>query len=75
MLRLLLRNPQRKKRMMGTVIITSTGSVGRIPGWIIPKTMHDLCFGLGSVIRKPWVVDERVKRCPPEGLFRPLYAR
>ena len=46
---------------MGTAMVTSVGSVGRIPGWVIPKSMHDLCFALGSVIKKPWVVDDRIE--------------
>jgi pyruvate/2-oxoglutarate dehydrogenase complex dihydrolipoamide acyltransferase (E2) component len=57
----LLRSPWRKKNLMGTAMVTSTGSIGRIPGWVIPKSMHDLCFALGSVIKKPWVVDERIE--------------
>ena len=43
----ILRNPHRRKNMMGTVVVTSVGSVGRLPGWIIPKSMHNLCFALG----------------------------
>jgi pyruvate/2-oxoglutarate dehydrogenase complex dihydrolipoamide acyltransferase (E2) component len=47
--------------MMGTVVVTSIGSVGRLPGWVIPRSMHNLCFALGSVIRKPWVVGDRIE--------------
>lgn len=59
--RLLLRDPFRTKAMMGTVVITSIGSVGRLPGWVIPRSMHNLCFALGSVIRKPRVVEDRIE--------------
>lgn len=58
---LVLRNPLRAKGMMGTVVITSIGSAGRLPGWVIPRSMHNLCFALGSVIRKPWVVGDRME--------------
>lgn len=53
-------NPFRSKQRMGTVIVTSVGSVARVPGWILPKSIHNLCFALGSIVKKPWVVDERI---------------
>ncbi len=56
----MLRRPRVVKKAMGTVVITSVGSAGRVPGWVIPKSMHNLCFALGSVIEKPWVVDGEV---------------
>ena len=56
----ILRNPERRKQMMGTVIVTSVASVVRFPGWIIPKTMHNVAVGLGSVVRKPRVVGDQV---------------
>jgi hypothetical protein len=59
-MRTILRNPERRKQMMGTVIVTSIASDIRFPGWIIPKTMHNLAVGLGSVVRKPRVVGEQV---------------
>lgn len=46
---------------MGTAIITSVGSVAYLPGWVIPKAMHNLCFALGSVVKKPWVVRNKVE--------------
>lgn len=57
----LLRSPQRSKTTMGTVIITSVGTPRAVAGWVIPKSMHGLCFALGSVTRKPWVVDGAVQ--------------
>jgi pyruvate/2-oxoglutarate dehydrogenase complex dihydrolipoamide acyltransferase (E2) component len=59
-LRWICRNPFRCKAQMGTVMITSVGSAARVPGWILPKSIHNLCFALGSVVRKPWVVGERI---------------
>jgi pyruvate/2-oxoglutarate dehydrogenase complex dihydrolipoamide acyltransferase (E2) component len=59
-LRWICRNPFRCKAHMGTVMITSVGSTARVPGWILPKSIHNLCFALGSVVKKPWVVGERI---------------
>jgi len=50
--RLLLRNPFRIKRMMGTAVLTSVGMMGAVDGWIVPTTIHPVCFALGSITRK-----------------------
>jgi pyruvate/2-oxoglutarate dehydrogenase complex dihydrolipoamide acyltransferase (E2) component len=39
--------------MMGTVVVTSLGTVGRISGWIIPSSMHPLSIGIGSLNKQP----------------------
>ena len=59
-LRRLLGDPFRCQQQMGTVMITSVGSIARVPGWILPKSIHNLCFALGSVVKKPWVVGEGI---------------
>jgi hypothetical protein len=59
-LRWICRSPFRCKAHMGTVMITSVGSTAHVPGWILPKSIHNLCFALGSVVKKPWVVGERI---------------
>jgi pyruvate/2-oxoglutarate dehydrogenase complex dihydrolipoamide acyltransferase (E2) component len=46
---------------MGTVMVTNIGMVGRFSGWILPKSIHNLCFGIGSISKKPWVVDNKVE--------------
>jgi pyruvate/2-oxoglutarate dehydrogenase complex dihydrolipoamide acyltransferase (E2) component len=61
LLRRLLRNPRHSKAMMGTAVITSVGTAGHLAGWILPKAMHNLCFALGSIVKKPWVVSNRVE--------------
>lgn len=61
LLRWLTKDPFRAKREMGTVVVTSLGSLARVPGWFIPKSMHNLCFALGAIVKKPWVVDGRVE--------------
>lgn len=56
----LLSNPFRIKENMGTAIITNMGMTGQAPGWIIPKSMHNLCFGMGSIVKKPWIVNGEI---------------
>ena len=52
----LLRNPFVIKRNMGTAIVTNVAGAGKFPGWLIPKSVHNLCVGLGPAVRKPWVI-------------------
>jgi pyruvate/2-oxoglutarate dehydrogenase complex dihydrolipoamide acyltransferase (E2) component len=56
----ILKNPFTIKDNMGTVMVTNIGQYGKIAGWIIPKSLHNLCFGIGSVVRKPWVVKDDI---------------
>jgi hypothetical protein len=44
-----LRDPQRVKDMMGTVMITTVGMMGHTRGWIMPFSMHPLCLAFGSL--------------------------
>jgi pyruvate/2-oxoglutarate dehydrogenase complex dihydrolipoamide acyltransferase (E2) component len=59
--RIMLRNPKFIYSKMGNVAITSVGMVGRINGWFIHKSVHPLSFGVGSVLKKPVVVDNEIK--------------
>ncbi len=59
--KIMLRNPKYAYRKMGNVAITSIGMVGKINGWFIHKSVHPVSFGIGSVIKKPVVVDNEVK--------------
>lgn len=59
-MRSLLRRPHLRKSNMGTVIVTSLGSVGRVPAWIVPTTIHNLAFGIGTIVKKPRVVGEAI---------------
>src|SRR5688572_1518283 len=54
-------NPFRSKREMGTVVVTSVGSLVSAPGWFVPRSMHNLCFALGAIVKKPWAIDEQVQ--------------
>ncbi|MBN2442329.1 MAG: 2-oxo acid dehydrogenase subunit E2 [Spirochaetales bacterium] len=51
--KIILSNPYRIKRMMGTVMVSSVGMMGNVRGWFIPYSIHPICFALGSIIKKP----------------------
>jgi pyruvate/2-oxoglutarate dehydrogenase complex dihydrolipoamide acyltransferase (E2) component len=51
--KVMLRNPHRMKNMMGTAVVTSVGMIGNVDGWIIPYSIHPVCFAIGSVTKKP----------------------
>ncbi len=53
MRRFILGNPKRMQEMMGTVMVSSLGTIGRISGWIIPTSMHPLSLGIGTINKKP----------------------
>jgi pyruvate/2-oxoglutarate dehydrogenase complex dihydrolipoamide acyltransferase (E2) component len=59
--KIILRNPRYAYKKMGNVAITSVGMIGRINGWFIHKSIHPLSFGIGSVIKKPVVINNEIK--------------
>jgi pyruvate/2-oxoglutarate dehydrogenase complex dihydrolipoamide acyltransferase (E2) component len=59
--RKIIKNPFFTKENMGTVIITSVGMMGKINGWVIPTSVHPLSFGIGSIVKKPGVIDGRIE--------------
>ncbi len=59
--RVMLKNPKFAFRKMGNVVITSLGMMGKINGWFIHKSIHPISFGIGSIIKKPVVIDNQVK--------------
>lgn len=52
MRKFILNNPERMNDMMGSVIVTSLGTLGQISGWIIPTSMHPLSIGIGTINKK-----------------------
>lgn len=46
---------------MGNVAITSLGMMGKMNGWFIPISVHPVSFGIGSVIKKPVVIDNKIE--------------
>jgi hypothetical protein len=59
--RIMLNNPKIAYKKMGNVIITSVGTTGKINGWFIHKSIHPISFGIGSVLKKPVVIDNEIK--------------
>lgn len=59
--RILLKHPKLAFRKMGNVAFTSIGMMGKVNGWFIPISVHPICFGLSSIIKKPSVVDDRIE--------------
>jgi len=59
--RLLLKNPKSAYKTMGNVAVTSVGMMGKINGWFIHKSVHPVSFGVGSILKKPVVIDNKIK--------------
>ncbi|MEA4923767.1 MAG: 2-oxo acid dehydrogenase subunit E2 [Syntrophomonadaceae bacterium] len=57
----IISNPFMTKENMGTVMVTSVGMIGKIDGWVIPVSVHPLCFAVGSIVKKPGVVKDRIE--------------
>lgn len=60
-LQYMVNNPFLTKQLMGTVVVTSVGMAGKINGWVVPIGIHPLCFAIGSIIKKPGVVEDRIE--------------
>ncbi len=58
----ILGSPQRVQEMMGTVMITSLGTTGRVSGWILPTSMHPLSLGLGSLNKKELIIKGQIQQ-------------
>jgi pyruvate/2-oxoglutarate dehydrogenase complex dihydrolipoamide acyltransferase (E2) component len=57
----IISNPFLTKENMGTVMITSVGMIGKINGWVIPVSVHPICFAVGSIIKKPGVIKDQIE--------------
>lgn len=57
----ILRHPKLSFKKMGNVAITSIGMMGQIKGWFVPISIHPICFGLSSIIKKPTVIDDKIE--------------
>jgi len=59
--RYLARNGRAAQRVMGTAAITSVGMFGHLPGWPLIAGVHTVELAVGSIVRKPWVVGDRIE--------------
>ena len=58
----ILGDPHRMQKMMGTVMVTSVGSVGHLSGWILPTSMHPLSLAIGSINKKPAIFEGEIQK-------------
>jgi len=59
--RFIMNHPKIAFRKMGNAVITSPGMMGQLSGWFIHKSIHPVSFGIGSVIKKPVVIDDEIR--------------
>jgi pyruvate/2-oxoglutarate dehydrogenase complex dihydrolipoamide acyltransferase (E2) component len=59
--KVILSNPKFTYKKMGNVLVTSIGMIGRVNGWFIHKSIHPISFGIGSIIKKPVVIENEIK--------------
>jgi pyruvate/2-oxoglutarate dehydrogenase complex dihydrolipoamide acyltransferase (E2) component len=52
-----LLQPYTAQKNMGSVMLTSVGMYSSFDGWVIPTSIHPLCFAVGTTVKKPGVVD------------------
>lgn len=49
------------QRILGTVGITAVGMFGRFPGWPLTVGTHTVDLAVGSIVRKPGIVGDRIE--------------
>ncbi len=57
----ILRQPKTAFKNMGNVGFTSIGMTGKVNGWFIPISIHPICIGVSSKIKKPIVIDDHIE--------------
>jgi pyruvate/2-oxoglutarate dehydrogenase complex dihydrolipoamide acyltransferase (E2) component len=57
----MLSNPGFAYKKMGNAAVTSVGMIGKVNGWFIHRSVHPVSFGIGSVIKKPVVIDNEIR--------------
>jgi hypothetical protein len=58
--RFMLSHPKIAYKNMGNAVLTSIGMMGRFNGWFLHTSVHPISFGIGSIIKKPWVVRDEI---------------
>jgi pyruvate/2-oxoglutarate dehydrogenase complex dihydrolipoamide acyltransferase (E2) component len=59
--RYLMKHPRLAFGKMGNVAYTSIGMIGKVNGWFIPLSVHPVCFGISSILKKPAVIDSKIE--------------
>jgi pyruvate/2-oxoglutarate dehydrogenase complex dihydrolipoamide acyltransferase (E2) component len=57
----MLKHPKMLFAKMGNVAVTSIGMYGKINGWFVPISIHPIWFGIGSVMKKPVVIGDKIE--------------
>jgi len=57
----LLKHPKLVFKKMGNVAITSIAMMGKVNAWFIPISIHPICFGISSIMKKPVVIDDKIE--------------
>ncbi|MGE0076455.1 MAG: 2-oxo acid dehydrogenase subunit E2 [Bacteroidales bacterium] len=57
----MLKHPRTAFSKMGNVAFTSVGMMGKVNGWFIPISVHPICFGVSSIVKKPLVINDRIE--------------
>lgn len=57
----ILQHPTIAFQKMGNVAFTSITIAGQVNGWFIPISIHPICFGLSSIVKKPVVINNEIK--------------
>lgn len=57
----LLKHPKLVFKKMGNVAFTAIGMIGKVNGWFIPISIHPICFGISSILKKPVVIDNKIE--------------
>ncbi|MCD6299376.1 MAG: 2-oxo acid dehydrogenase subunit E2 [Thermoplasmata archaeon] len=61
MLRYFSRNGLLMKKYMGTVGVSSVGTLGKFPGWVIPLGTPAVMILVGGITKKPAVIDNKIE--------------
>ena len=59
--RYMLKHPHLAFKRMGNVAFTTIGMMGKVNGWFIPMSVHPICFGISSIIKKPVVIENKIE--------------
>lgn len=57
----ILKHPKVAYKKMGNLAFTAIGMMGKVNGWFIPISVHPICFGISSIMKKPSVIDDRIE--------------
>ncbi len=57
----ILNHPKLAFEKMGNVAFTSLGMIGKVNGWFIPISVHPICFGISSIVKKPVVIKNQIE--------------